>query len=291
MQLLLNALIAGSFAALLASGLALVYGVMGVFNLALGQMALVGGYVCWWCVAVAGLPLPVSIACALLVSLLLAWVSFDLFVEPFQRRHHYLPLVTTIALSMLLDGLILIVFHEEPRSILAPGQRLLHLGEAVMSIEQLVLICVTVLFLSGLVWVLASTSFGRKVRATVQHPEAAASLGMNGLLLRRSIFIMSALCAAGAGIYLGIDQNLSPTLGLQLTVKAYAAVIAGGRGSLKGAILFAFIIALLEQLAIGLPWFGMYIPAGYQGTVALLVIVAVLLWKPEGAFGSRLRTS
>lgn len=291
MQLLLNALIAGSFAALLASGLALVYGVMGVFNLALGQMALIGGYVCWWFVAVAGLPLPVAIVCSLIVSLILAWISFDLFVQPFQRRHRFLPIVTTIALSMLLDGLILIVFHEEPRSILLTSQRLLHIGDAVLSVQQLVLICVTVLFLSILVWALTSTPFGRKVRATVQHPEAALSLGMNGPLLRRSLFILSALCAACGGIYVGIDQNLSPTLGMHLTVKAYAAVIAGGRGSLKGAILFAFIIALLEQLAIGLPWFGVYIPAGYQGTVALLVIVILLLWKPEGVFGSRLRSS
>jgi branched-subunit amino acid ABC-type transport system permease component len=192
---------------------------------------------------------------------------------------------------MLLDGLILILFREEPRSILPSAQRLLHFGDAVLSAEQLALICVTVLFLSVLVWILTSTRFGRKVRATVQHPEAAASLGMNGPLLRRSLFIISALCAACAGIYVGIDQNLSPTIGFPLTVKAYAAVIAGGRGSLKGAIVFAFIIALLEQMAIGLPWFGMYIPAGYQGTVALLVIVVILLWKPEGVFGSRLRSS
>src|SRR3989344_3630302 len=110
MQLLVNALIAGSLAALMAGGLALVYGVLGVFNLALGQLALIGGYFTWWFHQQAHLPLPLSILLGMVVGGLVSWASFELAIAPFYRRHRFLPLVTTIALSMILDSLILLVF-------------------------------------------------------------------------------------------------------------------------------------------------------------------------------------
>lgn len=291
MQLLVNALIAGSFAALMAAGLSLVYGVLGIFNMALGQFALLGGYITWWLVARAGLPLLPAILGAVAIAVPVLWLSFELFVAPYYKRHRFLPLVTTIALSMILDGVLLYVFKEDPKSILSSGSRQLHnIGAAVISSEQIMLILLTLVFLLALAWILVSTSFGRRVRATVQNSAAADSLGINSFLLHRVVFIMSGVLAALAGIYLGIDQNLTPTLGFGITIKAYAALIAGGKNSLSGTILCAYLIALLEQLAIGVPWwFGGYLPAGYQATVALVAIIAMLLVKPEGLFGSRLR--
>ncbi len=289
MQLLLNALIAGSFAALLASGLSLVYGVLGIFNMALGQIALVGGLTTWWLASVLSLPLPFAIVGGIVVTALVTWFGFEFFVAPYYRRHRFLPLVTTIALSMVLDGLILALFHEEPKTIAAGSRTLLHVGDALMSYQQLTLILLTILFLAVLTWVLVATSFGRRIRATVQHPLAAESLGIRSGLLHRILFIMSGVLAGFAGIYIGIDQNLTPTIGFAITIKAYAALIAGGKDSLKGTIVCAYLIALLEQLAVGIPWFGFYIPSGYQSSVALLVIIFILLLKPQGIFGSRTR--
>lgn len=291
MQLLINALIAGSFAALMAAGLSLVYGVLGVFNMALGQLALVGGYVTWWLSAVLGWPLLFSVLGGVVVGGMVTWISFEGFVAPYYKRHRFLPLVTTIALSMVLDGAILLLFKEQPRSIDAGPRTLLHLGSAVVTTEQFVLILITCIFLLALAWVLVGTKFGRKVRASVEHPEAAESLGVNSFLLHRAIFILSGVLAAFAGIYQGIDQNLTPVFAFSITIKAYAALIAGGKESMKGTILCAYGIALLEQLAVGVPWLGFYIPAGYQSTVALALIVIILLARPQGIFGSRLRTA
>jgi branched-chain amino acid transport system permease protein len=105
------------------------------------------------------------------------------------------------------------------------------------------------------------------------------------------VFLLSGVLAGCAGIFQGIDLNLTPTLGFAITIKAYAALIAAGKSSLGGTILCAYGIALLEQIAVGIPWFGFYIPSGYQGTVALIVIILILLIRPQGLFGSRLRTS
>lgn len=292
MQLLMNALIAGSLGALLAGGLALVYGVLRVFNLALGQLALIGGYLTWWLHQQVGVPLLPSILGGAVGGGLVTAASFEIAVSPFYRRHRFLPLVTTIALSMILDALLLLVFEERPRAILQTAKQPLDVLGARITVEQVVLIVATIVFLCAIAWILHSTPMGRKIRATVQHSEAARSLGIPSHLLHRIVFIGSGVLASLGGIYLGIDQNLTPTTAFPLTIKAYAALIAGGMGNFWGTIACAYLIALLEQLAVGVPWvFGSYLPAGYQQTVALLFIIVVLLVKPTGLFSTRSRAA
>ena len=110
--------------------------------------------------------------------------------------------------------------------------------------------------------------------------------------MHRLIFVMSGMLATCGGIFIGIDQNLTPVLAFPITIKAYAAVIAGGRGNFWGAIICAYLIALLEQFAVGVKWFGaFYIPAGYQQSVALVFIIFFLLYKPTGLFAGRARIS
>lgn len=292
MQLLINALIAGSLAALIAGGLALVYGVLGVFNLALGQMVLLGGYMTWWMHQVVGAPLLVSVLSGLIGGAFVTWLCFEIFVNPFYKHHRFLPLVTTIALSMIFDGLIMLLFEERPRSILPGLKSMIEVAGARISIEQIVLLVVTLLMLIVFAYVFHSTPFGRQVRASKQHDQAAMSLGIRSGLLHRFIFIMSGVFAAAGGIFIGIDQNLTPTLAFPLTIKAYAAIIAGGKGNFWGAIICAYLIALLEQLVVGVHWFGaFYIPAGYQQTVALVCIIVFLLWRPNGIFSSSTRSA
>lgn len=292
MQLFANALIAGSLAALIAGGLALVYGVLGVFNLALGQLALTGGYVAWWLHQVLHLSLFPSVLGGLITGALMTWLTFEVFVNPFYKHHRFLPLVTTIAWSMILDGLILLIFEERPKSILPGLKNTFTIVGARISVEQCVLIALTLGALLLFAYVFHCTGFGRRLRAVVQNDTAALSLGINAPVLHRFIFILSGIFAGAGGIFIGIDQNLSPTLAFSLTIKAYAAIIAGGKGNIWGAILCAYIIAALEQVLVGVHWFGaFYVPAGYQQTVALFFIILFLLCRPVGIFAARARTA
>ncbi|OGJ57540.1 hypothetical protein A2881_03790 [Candidatus Peribacteria bacterium RIFCSPHIGHO2_01_FULL_55_13] len=292
MQLLANALIAGSLAALIAGGLALVYGVLGVFNMALGQLVLFGGYSTWWLHQVVHLPLIPSVLGGLASGALMTWFTFEIFVNPFYKHHRFLPLVTTIAWSMILDGMMLLLFEERPRSILPGLKKTFEIQGARISVEQCILILLTLVALLAFAYVFHRTSFGRKLRAVVQHDSAALSLGINSAVLHRVIFIVSGVFAGAGGIFIGIDQNLSPTFAFPLTIKAYAAIIAGGKGNIWGAIFCAYLIAGLEQVLVGVHWFGaFYVPAGYQQTVALLFIIFFLLLKPSGLFSSQSRTA
>ncbi len=292
MQLLINALIAGSLAALIAGGLALVYGVLGVFNMALGQMVLFGGYITWWLHQSVGIPLFPSIIGGLIGGGIVTLLVFEVFVNPFYKHHRFLPIVTTIALSLIMDATMLMLFGEQPKSIL-PGvkQPIEFLGIHV-SQEHIVLISFTILALIVFAYVFHKTSFGRRIRAVVQNDYAALSLGINAPFLHRFVFILSGVFATAGGIYIGIDQYLSPVIAFPITIKAYAAVIAGGKGSIWGAILCAYFIALVEQFVVGIHWFGQfYISSGYQQTVALVIIIIFLLFKPEGLFGHSSRSA
>ena len=292
MQLIVNALIAGSLAALIAGGLALVYGTIGVFNLALGQTVLIGGYTTWWLMDALHMPLLPAICGGLMNGAVVSLITYKFCIEPFFKYHRFLPLITTIALSMVLDGVVLLLFKESPRSILPGLKEPLNIAGALVSKEQIVLIVATLIVLAICAYVLHSTRLGRRIRAVVQHASAAESLGIQSSRLYQALLIWSGVLAAGGGIFIGIDQNLSPTLAFPLTIKAYAAVIAGGRGSFWGAIIASYCIALFEQLAVGVHWFGtFYIPAGYQQSVALLIIIVFLLLRPHGMFGSPLRAT
>lgn len=293
MQLLINALIAGSLAALIAGGLALVYGVLGVFNMALGQIVLFGGYITWWLHQTAGAPLSVSILGGLLGGVAITWFTFEVFINPFYKHHRFLPLVTTIALSMIIDAVLLLLYGEQPKSILPGMKDSLSLPfDLVLSVEQAVLIAITIFCLCAFAYIFHSTSFGRKIRAVVQHDNAALSLGISAPLLHRFVFVLSGVFAAGGGIFIGIDQNLTPSWGFPITIKAYAAVIAGGKGNVWGAVVAAYSIALLEQLAIGIPFPVVgYISAGFQQTVALVVIIVFLIFRPQGIFGVSSRSA
>lgn len=292
MQLLINGLIAGSLAALMAGGLSLVYGVLGVFNLALGQLALFSGMTTWWLHQVAGFPLSVSIAGGVVTGVIVTALTFEIAVAPFYRRDRFLPLVTTIGWSLMLDAALLLLFEEQPKTILNTAKHFVEFAGVRVSIEQLVMITGTFLFLIGVGWLLHATPFGRKIRATVQHADAARSLGISSSLLHRIVFIGSSVLAGLGGIYIGIDQNLTPTLSFPITIKAYAALIAGGKDNFWGTIFAAYLIAMIEQFAVGVPWwFGSYISAGFQSVVALVFIIAILLIKPSGLFSRSTRTA
>ena len=205
----------------MAGGLALVYGVLGIFNLALGQLALVGGYTTWWLHHVASLPLFPSIMGGIIVGGLVTALTFEIAIAPFYRRDLRLPLVTTIAWSMILDAALLLMFQEYPRSILKQGKHFVEFGNVRTSVEQLAMIGATLILLCSVAWLLHSSTLGRKIRATVQHADAARSLGIASSAIHRIVFVASGvlercyrrkICADAAGLVARL-RHLWPILG------------------------------------------------------------------------------
>ncbi|MCB0318714.1 MAG: branched-chain amino acid ABC transporter permease [Bdellovibrionales bacterium] len=291
-QLLLNSLIAGSIYALTSSGLSLVYGLNRVLNFAHGHFMMVGAYFFYEANAQFGLGAVESFLIAALVMAVLSALSFEIFISPFVGFSYFLPFVTTLALATILESIVSMVWGVNVKS--------LSTGYSIESFEiygvyitpvQIFIIISAIILLSLVAFIVHSTSLGRKVRALSQHEYAAESLGVSKRKVSYIIFIIGALMAAYAGVLIGFETNIQPTMGNAYTIKAFAAMILGGLGNFWGTIFGSYILGLIENLSIGLDLGDYSIPAGYKDAFAFLIILIVLLFKPQGLFNRKSRVA
>jgi branched-chain amino acid transport system permease protein len=140
-------------------------------------------------------------------------------------------------------------------------------------------------------FVVHGTGLGRRIRALAENTRASQSLGINARRINLGVFVCSTLLAAYAGILVGYETNLQPTMGNAYTIKAFAAMILGGLGNIWGTVIGSFLLGLVENLAIGLDFGGYSLPAGYKDAFAFLIILVVLLIRPQGLFGVRGRSA
>ena len=289
-QLLVNSLIAGSIYALASAGLSLTYGLLRILNFAHGHLMMVGVYFFYFANVQSEWGIVGSSFITVGFSIVLAMLCLRIFILPFFRFSFILTLVTTIALSSILEAVISMVFGVNVKS-LSPGvaaKSIEFYGVYITPIQILIIVSALVL-LSILAYVIHSTSIGRKVRALSQHEYAAESLGISSSKTSYLVFMAATVLAAYAGILVGYETNMQPTMGTAYTIKAFAAMILGGLGNIWGTVAGAYILGLVENLSIGLDFGGFSIPAGYKDAFAFMIILLVLLFKPEGIFSRKRR--
>lgn len=291
-QLLVNALITGSVYALVAVGFSLTYGVLKILNFAHGYLMMTGAYLFYFFTVDQGASLSLAALATTACAVLVAVLTFAVFILPFQRYSFFLPLVTTLALATILESVVSIVFGVNVKALdSGSAAESLQFGSVFVTPLQLVIIVSALLILSAIAFVMHSTSFGRRVRAMSELPFGAQALSIDVRLMTVVVFTVSVLLSVYAGIMVGYETNLQPTMGHGYTMKALAAMILGGLGNVWGTVLGCYILGVVENLAIGLD-FGEYsLPAGYKDAFAFLVIVLVLLVRPEGLLSWRRRVA
>lgn len=291
-QLLVNALIAGSIYALVSSGLSLAYGLLRILNFAHGHMMMMGAYFFYCFTTDWGFGVPASALLSLLVSIIFGSIVLKVFILPFQRYSFLLTLVTTLALSTILESIVSMVFGVNVKS-LSGGtiHESFEIGGVFITTIQIVIIVSTLVILSLLAFVVHGTSLGRRIRALSEHPYAAEGLGISGTKTSYFVFLLATIITVYAGVLVGYETNLQPTMGTAYTIKAFAAMILGGLGNIWGTVIGSYILGLVENLSIGLDFGEWSIPAGYKDAFAFAIILVVLLFKPEGLFGTKKRVA
>jgi len=290
-QLLVNALITGSLYALASFGLSLNYGLLRILHFAHGHFLMIGAYFFYlaWREWEQGLLFSVIFSLALIV--IVSIFSLKIFVMPFLRYSIFLVFITTLALGIMLESAVSIYFGVNVKS--------LHRGALMESSQfagiyitpiQIGIIITSVILLSLLAWLLHCSPYGRRIKAIRQNRYAAQGLGLSVDKAAYAVFILGSVLAAVAGIFIGFETNLQPTMGATYTIKAFAVMILGGLGNLWGTVLGAYLLALIENLSIGLTFWGYSLPAGYKDAFAFLIILLVLLFRPQGLFSARQRT-
>lgn len=284
----------GLLIALAALGLSLVFGTMGLINFAHGELVTFGAFAAL-ALNVAGvglfgldLALHLVIATPLAVALGVGfgYVQDRYFWGWLRRRGTGLVtmMIISIGLALVLRHLYLYAFGPERNNYAQYAiQEPERIGPLVVPVKTLVTDAIALAVLVGVASALVLTRFGKAVRAVADNPSLAAASGINVDRIIRLVWATGTGLAALAGVFLAMHQSAIYLMGFQMLLLIFAAVIVGGLGTAFGAMVGGLIVGLLVQVS------TLWVPSEFKYVVALVVLIAVLLLRPQGVLGRRLR--
>jgi branched-chain amino acid transport system permease protein len=204
-------------------------------------------------------------------------------IRAILHRSWHVQLIATLATSITLTNLAIIAFGTQAKEVPTRlASRVLELGDMRIAAQRLLVLGASLLLFAALYWFVRYTKPGKAMRAMSQNREACAVVGVDVERVALWTFALSAVLAGGAAALVTPLFNIFPDMGALLTLKAFAAVIVGGFGYVQGAILASFLIGVVESLAAG------YVSYVYKDAFAFVIMIAVLLWRPQGLFGRRI---
>jgi branched-chain amino acid transport system permease protein len=279
----INGLVIGNIYALVAVGLALIFGVANLINFAHGSVYMIGAYVGWYCVTSLRMPLPVTFGAVALICALLGMAIERFGLRALAGSARIAPLLATIGIGLILDQSAQIIFGPFPQAFPSPlpPDRF---GIGGVTIGWLDLLIAGISLGAGalLYGFLRYTRLGWAVRAVAQDRDAAQQMGVDVNLVNQATFAIASALGGVSGLLVGIYFNsVYPSMGFQAGLKGFAAALLGGMGSIPGAIVGSLLLGLIESF--GVAAFG----SSYRNLFAFVILIAVLVVRPNGLFGDR----
>ncbi len=280
-QYLISSLSLGGLYALMALGLVIVYGILRLVNFAYGELVMVGGYAL---LLLGSSPLPwlvvavLSIAAAVVAAVLMERVAF----RPVRNSSPNTMLITSFAVSLLLQNTALLTISPRPRAVRLPGFFVdnITVGELRISVVDLISLAVSVVALVILTVFLRRTIIGIALRAAADDFTMARLLGVRANMVIAAAFAVSGFMAGIVSLFwVGRSSLVEPAIGLQPVLIAFIASVVGGLESLKGAVLGGYVLGFLT---IGLQ---SWLPQGmldYRPAVMFGIVIVILLFRPQG---------
>jgi len=277
---ILNSVQYGLLLFLVASGLTLIFGIMGVINLAHGSFYMIGAYMAFALAESLGslwLALPVGIVLAAALGLIIEW----LLISRLYRRDHLHQVLLTFGLILVFEELRSIALGDDVHSVPIPA-----LLSASLPLTDTLSYPVYRLFISGvcialaaaMYWTLQKTRLGARIRAAASNPEMAQSLGLDIRWIHALVFATGVALAALAGMIAAPVSSVFPGMGNQVLIVCFVIVVIGGIGSLRGALVAALLIGFCDT-------FGKVLFPEFAGIAVYLLMAGVLLFRPAGLFG------
>ncbi|OHD73903.1 MAG: hypothetical protein A2V99_16825 [Spirochaetes bacterium RBG_16_67_19] len=284
LQQLINAVSIGSLYALMAIGLAMVFGILRLINFAHGDLIMVGSYVALL-VMMLGLPFAVAAVAGLAASTLAGLAMERVAYRPLRGAHEIAMLLTSFSVTIFLENLAIILFRPTSRPFPAPSvlRSVIILGKLQVAGLDLIAIAVAALLLVALTVFVRSTNVGIAMRAASQDLLAARLMGINVNRVVAAAFAIGSLLAGVVGLLWSARVGkVDPLMGFNPVLKAFVASVIGGLGSLPGAVLGAYVLGGLEILLQGL------LPSTltpYRDAFVFTALIALLLLRPNGILG------
>jgi branched-chain amino acid transport system permease protein len=267
---ILNGLESGASLALVAAGLALLFGVLGILNFAQGDFFMLGAYAVYFAVA-AGLSFWAGVVAAAVVVGVIGGLGLMVMLWPLRERAHALVLLATLALSLILEQLATDRFGGDTKSVAAPVAGRLLIGTTQYPVYHLVVVAAAVVILAGGYVFLRYLKYGVWLRAVAQNQRMAAVLGVPVNRVYALAFVVSLGLAAAAGALLAPITAVSPTIGMNVNLNAFIVVIAGGLGNFRGAAVLALGLGLLESVG------ALVVPGNAVTLLVFAVVIGLLI--------------
>ncbi len=281
LQQILNGLAIGSVYTLVALGLTVVFGILGIAHFAHGSLAMFGGYLTFVFSTSMGLSFFASIAMAMPVGAVMGMLIERLAYRPVRDAPHINAFIIALGLTMMLEGVNLLLFGADQVIIQTPYQQVFDFGGIFVAQLRMVVIVTAVTLVAVVTLLLLKTKTGKSVRAVAQNRHAAVLMGVNVNFVSSVVFAISSALGVAAGALIGALLALAPGVGESFAVKGFAVLILGGLGSLPGAILGGLVLGVSESLAAG------FLSSAYKDVISFLIMILVLLVMPQGLMGKK----
>ena len=286
LEQLINGITLGSIYAIVALGFTLVFGVLGIINMAHGEIFMVGAFMGVVATGVLGWPLWLAFVVAISVTAILGYLLERITLRPLRGKKgvsHLAPLISTIGVSILLENLSHHFFGAGNQPFRTPFAEIsIQIGSITVYVVQIVIFAISIVLMMGLSFWLAKTKAGKALRATAENLETASLLGVDTKRIIVLTVVIASAMGGIAGILVGMAFNsVSPQMGLAIGLKGLAIIILGGMGNVKGAMAGGLILGLSETFLVA------YGDSGYRDAIAFIMIIVILLLRPQGLFGSK----
>ncbi|MEW6261477.1 MAG: branched-chain amino acid ABC transporter permease [Thermodesulfobacteriota bacterium] len=282
-QTFCNGIFQGGVYALMALGLAIIFGVMHIINFAHGEFLLIGAYLAYWLFRLLHLDPFLSLPITFAVVFIFGHVTQKYLLDP-VRKDHFFVLVMTYSLSILMVGLMFISFKSELRSVVT-SYSLYSLdfmdANVILNIQDLAILVLAGLFFILIHLFMNRTWLGKCMSVCAQDEEAAQLMGIDPRRISCWAFGLGAALTAVTGALMVTSQVFNPGLGGVQTLKAFTIVILGGMGNIWGTMLGGLIIGLIESVA------TLFMPAMYKPIIGFIILLLVLLLRPSGLLGKK----
>ncbi len=275
LEILIYGIIIGSIWTLVSSGFSLVFGVARILNFAHGTFFVLCAYIAILLFPYLGY---LSVIPAVIFTGLFGWIVYRFLVSP-VRDYEVMVILITLALALLVEEILLAVFKDVSKSFPSPVSGVVFVAGVPVPMNRLLILGVAIAVTICLEYFMSRTKMGKFITATSQDPEASMLVGIDVERVYSVTMVVSAMLAGIAGILYAQIYSVNPATSLRVLIYAFAIVILGGLGSVRGSIVASYIIGFI-QVAI-----SMLFDPRWAEIAALLTIIAVLIVRPKGLFG------
>jgi branched-chain amino acid transport system permease protein len=294
-EVIARTLISGSEVALIAVGMTIVFGVSRFANVAQVEFATLGAYGALLATSVIGGGIVLDSVLSIIVVGALAVVLYHALFVRLLKRNAATAMIGSLALSIAIRAVIQTITGPDPKTLKLPLERGKDIAGALVTPREIWIVVIGAAVLAALLLILRFTPLGRSIRAVSTNRDLAQATGIDVRRVTDIVWFISGCLGALAGVLLAIDSQISLEMGFSLLLPVFAAALLGGFGSVAGAIAAAYLLVFVENLALHIDFGTLVgstsahlIPA-YEPAVGFVILILILLVRPQGIFGRTVR--